>query len=286
LSGLSPGTTYSYRITANDTYQFECKLQTVNLSASNQTLLFDLAQSWKYSTNNLDGQTWQLPQFNDASWSGPGQGLLYIESSPSVPAKRTGLPPTGGPQITGTPAAPTYYFRTHFTFTGNRATVNGLYFSNYVDDGAVFYLNGSEIYRLRMALAPAPISYTSLTMNGQTPLSGDATSPDLFSITGNLLTNLFSGDNVLAAEVHQNTTSSPDIVFGSALRYGTSTQPKPTLAIIREGEAITIYWNGAGFTLQEADNPAGPWSDVPGPITTSTFVPEATSDLRFYSLRN
>ena len=47
------------------------------------------------------------------------------------------------------PVMHTYYFRRHFNFIGNRADAS-LAFSAYVDDGLVMYLNGSEIYRLRM----------------------------------------------------------------------------------------------------------------------------------------
>ena len=103
LNGLNPSTTYYYRLTATSTesYPYACKLQTLPPNA-NQSLLFDVIKSWKYTTNNLDGTNWQAPGYNDSSWSGPGPGLLYCESSGSVNPKNTGLPPTGGPQITGT----------------------------------------------------------------------------------------------------------------------------------------------------------------------------------------
>ena len=58
-------------------------------------------------------------------------------------------PATGYPFIT-------YYFRTHFSFT-NRLSGAALLFTDYIDDGAVFYLNGAELYRLRMPAAPTPI---------------------------------------------------------------------------------------------------------------------------------
>src|SRR6185436_8154115 len=100
----------------------------------------------------------------------------------------------------------TYYFRTRFNFTGSTAGAS-LLFSNYVDDGAVFYLNGAEIYRLRVPAAPAAIAYSTAANASPcagTAQAGDAAStcPDVFVISGNLLTNLVQGENVLGVEVH------------------------------------------------------------------------------------
>src|SRR5262249_52418628 len=161
----------------------------------------------------------------------PGPGLLYCENNSGVNPKNTPLPSnnnTNGVPLSGS-IPPTYYFRTHFAFTGD---VSGLTFdfTNYIDDGAVFYLNGKEIQRVRMA--PNPI-YTSFT---DPPGSGacggnEATCPDIFSVSP---TNLMSGDNVLAVELHQAAPSTSDAVFGSALAYSRPTVPRPTLNFIRE----------------------------------------------------
>jgi hypothetical protein len=56
--------------------------------------------------------------------------------------------------------------------------------------------------------------------------------------------------------------------------------------ILREGNQGTIYWNGSGFTLQQASIANGPWSDTPGPVTTSAYSFTITPGVKFYRLRN
>jgi hypothetical protein len=76
-----------------------------------------------------------------------------------------------------------------------------------VDDGAVFYLNGTEVARLRM---PDGV------ITDETPASSAAPGKEpqvLTFSTGSLV----RGDNVLAVEVHQTPASSPDFVFGMNL---------------------------------------------------------------------
>src|SRR6185503_9587807 len=170
------------------------------------------------------------------------------------------------------PVMRTYYFRKHFEFTENKSTAT-LSFSSYVDDGAVFHLNGAEIYRLRMAPAPNPISYSTPASASPCPgtlNAGEAACPDLFAITGSLLNGLVQGDNVLAVEVH-NLGSSSDIVFGSSLRIATPETVKPRLEVILEDNFTTLFWNGAGFTLQKSSDLSSPdnWADVPGSVTRS-----------------
>src|SRR6266702_4424278 len=217
LSGLAPGTNYYFQaISTVDAarYTAECYFETTN----HFVMLFDFTQSWQYTTNNLNGIKWQLPAYTELGWLGQGPGLLYIETNALVSPRNTPLPGVSGA------LPPTYYFRTHFTFT-NRAAGVSLLFSNFIDDGAVFYLNGVEIQRVRLPAAPTVITYTTLTTTF--PCTGDATCPDVFTISGDLITNLVTGDNVLAAEVHQVSTTSSDIVFGSALF---STAPSSTTA--------------------------------------------------------
>jgi hypothetical protein len=163
-----------------------------------------------------------------------------------------------------------------------------LTFSNYIDDGAVFYLNGTEIYRQNMAAPPAVIS--NLTLATASNCGGDATCAVVFAISGNLLTNLVSGDNVVAVEVHNATARGSDVTFGSALSYSHPYTPIPALRVLRSGNVVTIYWNGGGFTLQEADElgPATGWIDAPGPVTSSPYFFDAAAPIppsRFYRLR-
>ena len=287
ITGLTPGTTnYFQAISIADTAQYtdSCYLVTTN----NEVMLFDVTKSWKWTTNNLDGVNWQAPSYNDGpGWFGPGPGLLYVESNTAVSPRNTPLPPNNGVQINGVCVYPTYYFRTHFTFTNSTAG-GSLVFSNFIDDGAVFYLNGVEIQRVRMPPPPAVITYTTTT-GGVFPCLGDATCPDIFTISGDLVTNLVRGDNVLAVEVHQYIPCSFDITFGSALSYARPSAglPPPKLNILLSGDNAIISWTGGGFTLQQSSVPAGSWADVPGPVTNSpSLVTPLPGAARFYRLRN
>ncbi len=166
-------------------------------------VVFAFSNTWRYmQTSNLDGTTWKQPGYNDSAWPS-GQGVLALEDCDCLPQPiRTTL--------TLFTNRLTHYFRTHFNFAGS---TNGasLILSNLIDNGAVIYLNGTEIQRIRM---PAG------TITDSTPATegvGNATSYDVVTVSGSLLTNLVQGDNVLAVEIHQADYESSDVVFGSSL---------------------------------------------------------------------
>ncbi len=180
----------------------------------------------------------------------------------------------------------TYYFRTHFPFTNALSGVS-LLLSNYVDDGAVFYLNGTEIYRLRMDPYPAQILNSTLAAgfpcsNDVPP--GNATCPDLFAISGDLTTNLLAGDNLLAAEVHNYNAGSPDITFGSALVYSEPYILSPQLDLTYTNGLAGLSWIRGGFTLQQSGTPFGPWTNTPGPIVSSPYIPAISGPALFFRL--
>ena len=194
------------------------------LSTQAEVTRFGITNSWRFQqTTNFDGVAWQAPGFDDSGWPA-GPGLLYVETNPAVEPRLT-------PLILG---RMTYYFRTHFSYFGSRQGLT-LTFSNRIDDGAVFYLNGAEIQRVRLPLAPTMITYA--TTAGLPPGTSDATSFDVFSLSGSGLTNLAVGDNVLAVEVHQNSSSSSDIVFGCALSTASS---ETEVAIVRQPADATV----------------------------------------------
>jgi hypothetical protein len=284
LNGLTVGTDYFFRAisTVGGTQHTEgCYFSTANF----RRVLFDVTKTWKWTTNNLDGINWPAPDYDDSAWAGPDPGLLYVEDNPAVSPRNTPLPPNNGVPMPGVSVYPTYYFRTHFTMA-YPAGLLLVTFTNFVDDGAVFYLNGNEIKRLRMPPTPAIITYTNFATSS--PCLGDATCPDVFSLIGSQLTNVISCDNVLAAEVHQYITGTIDIVFGSALTYTRPTVFTPTLHILLSGSGATakISWDGTGFTLQQASVPAASWADVPGPVTNSPYAAPISALARFYRLRN
>jgi CotH kinase protein/Lamin Tail Domain len=163
--------------------------------------LIPVTSTWKYNESGTDlGTGWREVTYNDGSWlSGPA--LLYHETA-SLPApKRTPL----------TLGSTTYYFRTRFVLNpAFTIATSGLKIklATVIDDGAVFYLNGAEIFRL--AMPEGPIDYSTLA----TRAVGDAIWEGFFTIPPD---HLVTGTNLLAVEVHQTDPTSSDVVFGMTL---------------------------------------------------------------------
>ena len=289
LTGLSPGTGYYYRVFSSDgANQYSSGIlffTTTNYATANP--IFDLTNVWMYGTANLDGVNWTAPSYDDSGWDGSGPGLLWVDTrgfaNPNIPVPMITQMPANA--ATGNPY-PTYYFRTHFGFTNS---LNGitLQATDYLDDGAVFYLNGTEIYRLRMAAYPTQIFNATLAAGYPCSNSvdyGDAVCPDNWNVSGDLATNLVVGDNVLAVEAHNYNVASPDITFGLALAYTLPSSLPPQLTIQQSNSALTVSWSRGGFTLQQSSSPAGPWSSVPGPVVSSPFITTASTTPQFFRL--
>ena len=260
LTGLTPWTGYYFRAVSSTAAQQYVSSNfyffTTNYVTTNE--IFGITNSWKYTniTANLNGLAWTGTNYTDSAWSGPGPGLLWIDTkpggpNPNVQPKGTQLP--GNPNNNGRPYV-TYYFRTHFTLT-NVVPGGLLSFAGHIDDGAIFYINGAEIYRLRM-----PDIVDAATLATNFPCAGDATTNclDTFTIAMDSLTNLVAGDNVLAAEVHNYNAQSSDITFGLSLQRiepVAHTNSPPTITTQPQSLTVTNGDN-ASFTVVASGNPA------------------------------
>src|SRR5260221_5501640 len=199
-------------------------------------LIYSLSNDWKYYYFSLDGINWQAPGYDDSGWN-HGPGTLWADingMNTSVPQERTQMP------INPSSTYPyiTYYFRTHFNYTNTLTSVT-LTFSNYLDDGAAFYLNGTVINADKM---PAQPWFNSTLATGNFCSPANAICPYVFSIPGTLLN---SGDNVVAVEVHNFQANSADVAFGEALIYSIPPPAPPfitNLVVIPGETSATITW--------------------------------------------
>ena len=147
---------------------------------------------WKYLDNGSDlGTTWRAISYTDTAWlSGPAPLGYGNAASTTV---------SFGPDPNN--KFITTYFRTAFTVTTPSA------YESYMlhlrrDDGAVVYLNGSEV--LRSNMPAGTITYTTRAITS-------ATSETHFF--PNFITSSFmlTGLNTIAVEVHQAARASSDL---------------------------------------------------------------------------
>jgi hypothetical protein len=162
--------------------------------------LVTFSNTWRYNQSGADlAGAWRGNGYDDSAWPA-GQSLLGASPDPVAFPEPIRTPLQIDTNLI------TYYFRTHFVFPTNTAGVT-LLCSNFVNDGAVFYLNGQELARLRM-----PTNLPTAQTLGFTPAS-----PGQMDVVDFPATNLVAGDNVLAVEVHQSRTNSDDVMFGMSL---------------------------------------------------------------------
>ena len=197
------------------------------------TDLIGFADSWRYEQSGVDlGAAWRARNYAaELSWP-TGAGLLAFEPDP--------LPEPVGTPLTLTADNSTYYFRKHFNFAGTVADIDELRIQTIMDDGAVIYLNGTEVLRLRMdAGAPNYLSFANGSVGNATYEGPFVLTPDIF---GSLLT---PGDNVLAVEVHQSNAGSSDVVWGMTLEAvdTSSSIPSPVPDLLDQLRITEVMFN-------------------------------------------
>jgi uncharacterized repeat protein (TIGR02543 family) len=184
---------------------------------------------WRYrSAAEAPPGSWPSPAFDDSQWGAGISPLGYNDAKQDMDCA-TVL--DGGPQ----PSArhPAAYFRTAFAVV-NPSAVTGLVLRARVDDGAVVYLNGAEI--LRENMPPGPVAHETLALSSV---------PSTRWITARLAADaLRTGTNVLAVEVHQALTASPDLIMDMTLT-GLTDATAPVVhgqfRLANEGENVHLF---------------------------------------------
>ena len=215
------------------------------------------AAAWKYDTNSQDatltsGTPWYTPAFNDSAWV-TGTGLFGVETSagtiPLLPAPIATALPVNTNQFA-------YYFRTTINVPSIPAGTEYM-LCHFVDDGAIFYVDGVEVSRFNMTNT-APVLFGDFA--SATPPGGDGS-------TVCVPVNLPAGSHTLAVELHQANATSSDVLFGAELRAVTL---PPTVSIANGPTAgqATVNWKAdSNWELVTADNVLGPYA----PVTNSAL---------------
>jgi hypothetical protein len=129
---------------------------------------------WRYRADNVDlGPNWAATPHPSGSGWFEGPGLLGFETTPSA------LPDSLRTPFVSSNAV-TYYFETEFTLTAAQlASLTTLRVEHVIDDGAAFYINGTEVRELRFNLPAGDLTHTTLATAGVTNavLSTPATCP-------------------------------------------------------------------------------------------------------------
>lgn len=216
---LGNGQVLSTTFTPADTASYTTATKNVSINVVKPTvnsMLIATSSVWKYLDNGSNqGTGWRAIGFNDGVWaSGPaplgygdGDEATVVSFGPSSSAKYV-----------------TTYFRRAFNLN-NAGSFTGLTLRLQRDDGAVVYLNGTEVYRGNL-----PSGAISSTTVASAAVGG--ADEAAFLSTGVSPALLVNGVNVVAVEVHQSGATSSDVSFALELT-GTGT---PTTT-------PTISWN-------------------------------------------
>ncbi|UYO96651.1 fibrinogen-like YCDxxxxGGGW domain-containing protein [Microbacterium sp. M28] len=185
--------------------------------------------AWRYSSDALPSN-WATAAFDDSSWS-TGQGLF----GRGVAAATTNIDPTN---LATKPLSA--QFRTEFEVEDALSVVNGS-ISLIANDGAVVYLNGTELGRVRMP--SGTVSQNSYASSVVTHTAA-AANRIVFEVPAGVLVD---GTNLLAASIHANYRSTPDLSFDLAFTAERGEAPTAPAAVggltaVTTTDAATLTW--------------------------------------------
>jgi lysophospholipase L1-like esterase len=239
--------------------EFATRIQTISIR-SNQfaTVLLHGGSDWRYNDAGQDlGTDWTQPGFDDSGWSHGLARLGY--GDPAAGTKVSFGPDTTNKFITT-------YFRRSFVVASNMIVTN-LDLRLARADGAAVWLNGQEILRTNMP--SGPITFTNLALTTMTNFTSH-----IFYSASVPVTNLNTGTNTLAVEIHLASVTNATMGFDMELLASGNLIPLPSLTITPIGTNLVLSWpisNSSGFSLYSATNlvPPAIWGLAPGSIQTN-----------------
>jgi hypothetical protein len=193
------------------------------------SVLIAAGSSWKYLDNGSNqGSSWTAPSFNDGSWKSGNAELGYGDGGEATVVSY-------GPSPTNKYI--TTYFRKSFNLA-DKTGITALELSLIRDDGAVVYLNGTEIFRSN--LPSGPIYYNTLA-----PTYIDGANESTFVVNNVSASALLNGNNVIAVEIHQNSVASSDISFNLQLKTLSGARPVSDSVVVQNlsGKHSAAYEN-------------------------------------------
>jgi hypothetical protein len=218
-----------------------------SLKAQPVTLIDFTNSVWAYddtttASANYDGFPWYSPALDGSAWK-TGNALFGNDSTGIYDGP--GQPFSGG--INGFQTALdrsgdriTFYFRTTFNWPGGQPTAGViLHSTNYVDDGCVIYLNGTEVGRIRLPNPPSVIAWSTLAQN---PLGEGV--PEYLELPS---ANLVAGANLLAVEVHQSSSASSDVAW--AMKLVAESAPTTPVITAQPTNFVSYVGGAASFTV-------------------------------------
>jgi len=234
-----------------------------------------MGEVWRYNDIELGPAptNWMMLDYNDDPNTPP---YHWAEARAAFASSHSTTFEPCSPLRTSLSLGPiTYYFRKRF-WVSREYPANALFtLRHMVDDGAVFYLNGREIYRRNMP--QGPITYDTRPL---------ASLVDAQCVTVALEgVRPVVGMNILAVEVHQVNELIADVAFDTEATIQFLRGPDlPVLhAVSTNGQAV-FTWEGGGWRLQSAEAVSGPWSDVTTTSNRYVISPTAVGERRFLRL--
>ena len=195
IDGLIPKATYYYRFYATNAFGAAWAGTTESFVTTDKVELSLVApgSTWRYQDDGVaPGADWTQPEFDDSGWLAGPAPFGFGE---------------GDEATTNVEGYVAYYYRYSAQFTSNDVAFLSEASLNLVrDDGAVVYVNGTEIGRNNM---PAGIvdHLTTATNAVEGEEEGQfvefEVDPSVFTV----------GTNVIAVEIHQVSSNSPDCRF-------------------------------------------------------------------------
>ncbi len=248
----------------------------------NSETLVGTGSDWKYLDDGTDlGTAWQATGFNDASWSVGNAQLGYGDGDEAT--------------VIGFGAdSANKHITSYF-----RKTINVVDASKLIklklrllrDDGAVIYINGTEVARSNMPEGTILASTLANSSMG----GAEENRYVVFSVLPELLV---SGSNSIAVEIHQATVNSSDLSFDMDLTATVSdiadvvpATPSDLQAATATSNRIDLVWadnatNEVNYELQQRIG-TGEWKIIADRLWTNTsgYVVENLIEGQEYSFR-
>ncbi|HID38066.1 MAG TPA: T9SS type A sorting domain-containing protein [Calditrichaeota bacterium] len=221
----------NYPNVVSSTYKLEGRTVQSSGGGGFEGTIISAGSVWKYLDDGSDrGTAWQSLNYDDSGWAtgnaqlgyGDGDEATVVSYGPSSSDKYV-----------------TTYFRKTFNMSSLPATSN-LLLRIIRDDGAIVYINGTEVARTQM-----PAGTVNYLTRASTTASGSNESDfQDFTIASDVIQ---TGENVVCAEIHQVSSSSSDISFDLSLETTNSAPTvdfRKTPYLIYEGvnTEYTLLW--------------------------------------------